>query len=68
MATRPKKYTPVDLSGVKRQANTRGKNRTQINSFGRPSKKSGADFFDSLPDFLKASELNEFVGLIVKAR
>jgi hypothetical protein len=68
VATRPKKYTPVDLSRVKRQTNTRHHNRTQIDSFGRPSKKSGADFFDSLPNFLKANEFNEFVVLIIKAR
>ena len=68
MTARSKKQTPVDLSLVKRQAEARRHNRTQTDSLGRPGKKSGADFFDSLPRFLKANELNEFVGLVAKAR
>lgn len=68
MASRSKSQKPVDLSQVKRQAGTRRHNRTQVDLLGRPAKKSGADFFDSLPRFLKANELNEFVALVAKAR
>lgn len=60
---------PVDLAKVKRYPFRKRTNRTKTAAFGKPvSKLSGADFFDSLPGFLKASELNEFIDLVVKAR
>jgi hypothetical protein len=59
---------PIDLGRVKRYAQSRRRNKTQLNSLGRPSKISGADFFESLPRFLKAEDLKEFIAEAVKAR
>ncbi|MEW6411513.1 MAG: hypothetical protein AB1483_03465 [Candidatus Zixiibacteriota bacterium] len=45
------------------------KNRTTVNSFGRPLKGlSGSDFLQSLPRMLKAADFNEFIDLVIKAR
>lgn len=60
---------PVDLARVKRYPFRKRANRTRTGAFGKPLRKlTGADFFESLPGFLKASELNEFIGLVLKAR
>lgn len=67
--TRPKKTRPIDLSAVKTYSYFDRENRTEIESFGRPVKdNSGEDFFESLPRFLKALDLNEFIALVVEAR
>lgn len=67
----PKKnaHEPVDLTRVKRYPYKSRSNKTQLRAFGRPFQGvSGADFFDSLPKFLKAVELKEFIGLVARAR
>jgi hypothetical protein len=67
--SRPKKASAVDLSSVKTYSYFDRANRTEIGSFGRPVKGAdGDDFFDSLPRFLKALDLNEFISLVVEAR
>ena len=70
MSRSPKGYSPADLARVKRYAISRRKNRSTIKNLGRPLKKSAqaGRFFDSLPDFLKAADLREFIGEVVKAR
>ncbi|MDH4157829.1 MAG: hypothetical protein OEW00_11195, partial [candidate division Zixibacteria bacterium] len=67
----PKKRIPepVDLHQVKRYSCAGRPTRTKINRFGSPLKKnSGAGFFESLPGYLKASDLNEFIALVARAR
>ena len=70
MARSPKRYSPVDLSGVKRHRISGRKNRSTIDDFGRPL--SGAAqaerFFASLPRYLKAADLNAFIDAVVEAR
>lgn len=68
MPERKKKYTPVDLTGVKRYSIKTRKNRSTVKCFGKPAARSGEDFFESLPDFLKAADLNTFIDLVFKAR
>ena len=68
MSSRSRKRTPIDLNLVKRYPYARRRNRTQLPSLGRPAKKGGSDFFDSLPRFLKADDLREFISHVVRAR
>jgi len=69
MSRKSDKPQPIDLGRVSRSSYLKRVNKTVIGAFGRPMKKlKGADFFESLPSFLKASELNEFISLVVKAR
>jgi len=69
MPKKSAKPQPIDLSRVKRYPHARRTNKTKIPAFGRPMRKiRGVDFFESLPDFLKAADLNEFISLVVKAR
>jgi hypothetical protein len=64
-----KKTIPVDLNQVKRYPIKKRPTKTHVKSFGKPIKNlSGMNFFESLPDFLKASDLNNFIDLIYKAR
>jgi len=62
------KIAPVNLARVKQHSIKMRKNRTSVKGFGRSAQKSGADFFESLPKFLRAADLNEFIDLVVKAR
>jgi len=69
--TKPKKNQPrADLSEVKRYSIKKRDNRTEIAAFGTPLKRGAkiSDFFDSLPKFLKASDLNEFIDHVRLAR
>jgi hypothetical protein len=60
---------PVDLNQVRRYSCAGRPTRTKIKRFGSPLKKiGGGDFFECLPGFLKASELNEFITLVARAR
>ena len=69
MATRSRRTSPVDLDRVKRYPLARRVNKAERKAFGRPMKKiSGVDFFESLPSFLKAADLREFITLVIKAR
>ncbi len=69
MPQKKRKIDPVDLTKVKTYSIRRRKNRTRVKAFGRPmSDLKGADFFEALPDFLKASDLNDFIARVAKAR
>jgi len=69
MIKRRVKQKPIDLNRVKRYSYFQRANKTETKAFGRPIPPSGANaFFDSLPRFLKANDLNEFIGLVKKAR
>ena len=64
-----KKTQPADLSRVKRYSQKKRSHKTEITLFGRPLKDAkGADFFESLPQFLKANDLKEFIEEVVRAR
>lgn len=69
MPSDDQKHSPADLSQVTRYEYARRDNKTAIQAFGRPMDTvDGADFFESLPRFLKASELKEFIALATAAR
>ncbi len=69
MPPKKKTVTAVNLSNVKQHSYFKRPNKTKIKSFGKPINPKGAkEFFGSLPDFLKASDLNEFIQKVVKAR
>lgn len=64
-----RKPRPVDLNDVKRYSISDRPTKTHIDRFGKPFDGPGADdFFDSLPHFLKASDLKEYVAAAVEAR
>ncbi len=69
MSHKKQPVKPVDLAKVK-QHSIRGRaHRTRKAAFGRPVRSlAGGDFFESLPKFLKASDLLEFIDLVVRAR
>lgn len=69
MGKRPAKPQPIDLSLVRRYSYHERANKTELGNLGRPMEKiHGVDFFESLPAFLKASDLKEFISLVVDAR
>ncbi|MFH1686065.1 MAG: hypothetical protein ABIE70_00920 [bacterium] len=69
MAPSSKKTTPVDLSKVRQIAYADRSNKAQAGSFGRPMETvAGSDFFESLPDFLKAADLKRFISSVAAAR
>lgn len=70
MPKAPKEYKPVDLSQVARYSMTRRRNRSMIAAFGRPLAPSAQTgrFFESLPKFLKAADLNEFIEAVARSR
>jgi hypothetical protein len=69
MVKRPGKSRPADLSKVKRYPWARRANKATIESFGRPVKRPGTgDFFESLPDFLKAADLRSYIDAAAGAR
>lgn len=70
MARSKKNQPRADLSKVRRYSIQARDNRTEIAGFGKPLKKGAriSDYLDSLPKFLKASDLNEFIGAVEEAR
>jgi hypothetical protein len=70
MARRTKKYPLADLRKVVRHSIRRRRNLATPAEFGRPAAVSlqTRKFFDSLPRFLKAADLNEFISRIAVAR
>ncbi len=69
MAEKKDKPEPTDLNRVTRYEYARRDNKTSIEAFGRPMEQvDGVDYFESLPQFLKASDLREFIDLTAKAR
>jgi hypothetical protein len=64
-----RKIQPVDLTRVRRYSIGKRRTTTRLRLLGRPmSRRGGDDFFDSLPGFLKATELKEFISLVARAR
>jgi hypothetical protein len=63
-------FPPIDLRKVSRHSISERKNKTLTKAFGRAvAPSAGARLFlRALPRFLKASDLNEFIGLVVQAR
>lgn len=70
MANRPVKYIPVDLRNMRRYPISHRANKTRVRSFGKPvaGSASASAFLKSLPQFLKAIELNEFIAAVKLAR
>ena len=69
MAKSPKKYVPADLTQVKTYSIKKRPTKTKTKSFAQPININNPNtFFDTLPKFLKASDLNEFIDLTYKAR
>lgn len=69
MAKSKKRIKPADLSKVKTYSIKKRATKTKIKSFAKPiDLNSPSAFFDTLPKFLKASDLNEFIQLTYKAR
>jgi len=69
--TNPKKnQARADLSKVTRYPIRKRDNRTEITGFGKPLKQGAgvSDFMKSLPKFLKAADLNEFIDHVCRAR
>jgi len=63
------KFKKADLNKVKTVSLGRRKSKADIGKFAKlPSLKGAEEFLDSLPHFLKASELNDFIDLTAKAR
>ncbi|RKX24626.1 MAG: hypothetical protein DRP45_07815, partial [Candidatus Zixiibacteriota bacterium] len=67
---RQTKHKRADLSRVRTTSIKRRDNRTTIDNFGKPLSKSvrAGKFLDSLPQFLKAADLVEFVDHVFEAR
>jgi hypothetical protein len=70
MPKTPRNHKPVDLSQVVRYSIARRRHRSTLAAFGRPIKPSVQTrrFFESLPKFLKAADLNEFIEAVARAR
>lgn len=69
MPSKPKKIKPVEINRVKRYSQKKRSHKTEINLFGKSvGNNNAAQFFDSLPKFLKAEDLKEFIELVYKAR
>lgn len=68
--SRPTRPKPIDLNKVCRYPIRERANKTSIGSFGKPIQPTAGarSFFASLPEFLKASDLNAFIDSVVKAR
>ncbi len=67
--TKKPKPSPTDLERVTRYDYAARENRTDIEHFGRPmASTDGTDFFESLPSFLKANDLREFIDRVAAAR
>ena len=69
MSSGPKKIQPADLSRVSRYSQKRRSHKTEIELFGQPMENTAKnEFFDSLPKFLKANDLKEFINEVAIAR
>ena len=63
------RFKEIDIGGVKTVSLGRRPSKAGIKAFGSRAPLAGArGFFDSLPDFLKASDLKEFIGRVLAAR
>ncbi len=65
-------FKQIDISKVKTVSLKRRKNKTNTKSFGQifnfKNKKLGKSFFESLPKFLKANDLIEFINKVSVSR
>jgi len=69
MCATSKRPPPVDLNLVRLSSMQKRPSRSHTEHFARPlESETGADFFESLPESLKATELQEFLQLSVEAR
>jgi len=63
------RFKQIDHQAVRLTSLSRRRSKAEIGDFGRPLvPKGAAQFFDSLPRFLKAEELREFIGRVTAAR
>jgi len=63
------RFKQIDLKKVTTVNLDDRRNKVAVDAFGRTPPPDGArEFFDSLPDFLQATRLREFITLIKKAR
>ena len=66
---KPKKIIPIDLDKITTYPIKKRPTKTNINAFGKPiDPKKKIDFFDSLPKFLKAEDLKNFIDAVHNAR
>jgi len=69
MRNKDKTYEPADLTGVKRYPHAERASKAVVDSFGCPLEHlNGADFFDCLPQYLKANDLRNFIKAVGIAR
>ena len=69
MPRRKSDHARVDLSRVQRYSIKKRANKAEIKAFGKPLAGTGAGkFLQSLPQFLKASDLIEFIDAVAAAR
>ncbi len=69
MSPKKIKIEPVDLKRIKQVEFKKRDNKSNVSEFGRPMKNiNGSDFFESLPKFLKAADLEVFINAIKIAR
>lgn len=69
MSSEKSKTKPIDLNLIKQVEYKKRSNKSNISDFGRPIDNiSGTDFFESLPKFLKAVELEAFIEAVRIAR
>jgi len=64
------KYKKIDISRVKTTKAAARKTKVEISKMGRPTKPSApiSQFFESLPDYLKAADLRSVAASIAEAR
>ena len=67
---RPGQYAPADLSQVHTYSVQKRSNRTHVEGFAKPPKgrMTATQFLASLPSYLKADDLREFIELVHEAR
>jgi len=65
-----RRIVPADLSRVNRYSVKKRENKTEVKAFARPMKASASaiTLLESLPRFLKAADLREFMNLVLAAR
>jgi len=69
MSSKKSKTEPTDLSLIKQVEYKKRDNKSYVSDFGRPMKNiDGADFFESLPNFLKAADLEAYINSVKNAR
>jgi hypothetical protein len=63
------RYKPINLDRIKTISIKKRPSKTAVKAFaGLPGTTGARDFFEALPDFLKAAEFKDFIKSIVTAR